>query len=474
MINKAISVLLLISIFVFTAMAQQKSNENIHITINPENTLFTIPDNFTGFGYETSAVANKGFFSDTNHHMVQLYKTLGPKGLIRIGGIIGDWTHYKKEGIPIASPQKQKTIVNQEVLNDLGRFLQKTGWQVMWTLNLGTGTKEEAVEAALAVQKALGGGLHSFEIGNEVSLLKRFKDYADYHKTYLEYKAAIRAVMPNAVFSGADIASNGDIEWSLNFARDESKDMGLLIHHYYRGGANSKLATVETLLGPHPISDERFGKLRDVSKEQNVQFRINEMNSFTGGGKEGVSDSFVASLWTLDNMFRIASYGGVGVNMQTDVNQLGFISYYTPIFRDSKNQLKERAVYYGMLAFSLAGKGELIQLDKSEHSANFSGYATQSENSNKANKDIWLTFINKDLSKNITVDFNMPAGYTNADVIELSAPFITSKHNITLGGSRVNADGSWVLKKQLRLTSNESKSRKLVIPSASAVLVRLR
>ena len=108
----------------------------------------------------------------------------------------------------------------------------------MWTLNLGTGTKEEAAREALAVQAALGDRLHSFEIGNEVENLKRFDGYASYHAAYLDYKAAIRAALPAAVFSGPDVA--GNVEWSVSFAQSEAKDMKLLIHHYYRGGEFSR------------------------------------------------------------------------------------------------------------------------------------------------------------------------------------------------------------------------------------------
>ena len=79
----------------------------------------------------------------------------------------------------------------------------------MWGLNLGTGTKEEAAEEAMAVDQALGPNLHSFEVGNEVDLLPKYsKDYVAYHRAFADYKAAIRSRLPNAVFSGPDSAGN--------------------------------------------------------------------------------------------------------------------------------------------------------------------------------------------------------------------------------------------------------------------------
>lgn len=466
--SKIILMLILVSATVFARGQQQTEPENVRIEIYQEKNLGDIMENYIGFGYETSAVAHEGLFSPENMHLVQLYKTLGGEGMIRIGGIIGDWTKYEPDGKPIGRPKEKNTIINRVVLKDLGDFLRTTGWKAMWTLNLGTGSKEEAVEVALAIDELLGDRLHSFEIGNEVNLLKRFADYEEYHATYLEYKAAIRSVLPGAQFSGADVASNGDIEWSLNFARREAKDMSLLIHHYYRGGAGSKLATINTLLGPHLISDERFGKLRDVCEDQNIKFRINEMGSFTGGGKAGVSDSFAAALWCLDAMFRIASYGGAGVNIQTDVNQLGFISHYSPIFRDEKGSLQERPSYYGMLAFSLSGKGSLIKLKKSEHNLNLKAYATRN-----SDNEVWITIINKDLHQKANVELSIPEGFSKAEAHRLSAPSVTSKDSITLGGSMVDANGTWKPSELEQLVVKD-KAATFSVSKASAILVRLR
>lgn len=466
--SKNLLVLILVGTSVFARGQQQAEPETVRIEIHPEEKQYNIPEDFIGFGYETSAVAKEGLFSLENKHLVQLYKTLGTKGMIRIGGIIGDWTHYEPEGKPIGRPKEENTIINRTVLKDLGDFLRATGWKAMWTLNLGTGSKEEAVEVALAIDEALSDRLHSFEIGNEVNLLKRFANYEDYHSTYLEYKAAIRAVLPDAKFSGADVASNGDIEWSLNFARTEAKDMSLLIHHYYRGGAESKLATIDTLLGAHPISDARFGKLRDVCEANNIKFRINEMGSFTGGGKAGVSDSFAAALWCLDAMFRIASYGSAGVNIQTDVNQLGFVSHYSPIFRDKKGSLKERPSYYGILAFSLSGQGSLIKLKKSEHSLNLKAYAT-----NNSNNELWITLINKDLHQKANIELSIPKGFTTAEAYRLTAPSVASKNGITLGGSKVAANGTWIPGEPEKLLVM-NKITVFSAPKASAILVRLR
>lgn len=190
----------------------------------------------------------------------------------------------------------------------------------MWTLNLDSGTKEEAAQEALAVEKVLGDRLQSFEIGNEVNAIKRFnKDYNTYHAAYLDYKAAVRAALPNSAFSGPDSTAGG-MDWVAKFADDEAKDVKLLITHYYRGAANSPKATIELLLTPDSHLDSKLEKLQEICRGKSVAYRFNEVNSLVGGGKKDVSDTFASALWYLDFMFRVASHGGAGVNMETDVN----------------------------------------------------------------------------------------------------------------------------------------------------------
>ena len=84
------------------------------------------------------------------------------------------------------------------------------------------------------------------------------------------------------------------------------------------------------------------------------------MNSFSGGGRPGVSDSFGAALWVLEYMFELASAGCAGVNMETGVNQRGFVSSYSPIGDDEKGHYRATPEFYGMLAFGQAGGGRVI------------------------------------------------------------------------------------------------------------------
>jgi hypothetical protein len=409
----------------------------IDIHIDTSVVLSRISSDFIGFGYESSAVAQPGFFCATNTAMIRLYDNLSPHGLIRIGGNVSDHTRFDPDGVATPKTERETTVINNAQLRDLGDFARATGWKVMWGLNLGSGSKEEAAQEALAVNAALGPNLHSFEIGNEVDALHRFAGkYDAYHAAFSEYKAAIRAALPHAKFSGPDVIGNW--QWITNFVATEAGDMVLLTQHYYRGGASQPASTLERLLQHDHGFDTRLGRLRELCQPHGLGFRINEVNSYSGGGKAGVSDTFGSALWCLDYMFRLASFGCNGVNIETDVNQLGFISHYSPIVHDPEFHCSARPEYYGMLAFAMAGRGDMVHLAFSSTNINLTAYATKD-----ASGALWLTAIDKDFARSARIQLDLPSGYHKAEIFRLTAPSMRTLDRVTFAGSKVSEDGSW-------------------------------
>lgn len=410
-----------------TASARAE-DQPVTIRVEPDTVISRISPDFIGFGYETSAVAQSNFFSGTNTVMARLYNNLSPHGLIRIGGNVSDHTRFVPDGVAAPKTERETTIINSASFKNLGDFARLTGWKVMWGLNLGSGTKEEAVQEAVAVDSALGTNLHSFEIGNEVDALRRFsRNYAAYHDAYVEYKAAIRAALPSAKFSGPDVIGNW--EWITNFAATESRDMELLTQHYYRGGQANPSSTLERLLQHDTNFDARLDKLRQLCDERHLGFRINEVNSYSGGGKPGVSDTFGSALWCLDYLFTLASHGCEGVNMETDVNQLGFLSYYSPIVHEPDGRCSVRPEYYGMQAFAMAGNGQIVRLTLEKTEINLSAYATKEDGG-----QIWITVINRDLSRDASIDVHLPPAFETAELFLLNAPSVESKDHVVLTG----------------------------------------
>ena len=112
-----------------SAVAQPAaSTEKVRLSINPSSVGAPIADEFIGLGYESSAVAREGYFSPTNTHLVHLYRTLTPQGLVRIGGNVSDHTRFIADGAAQAQSEKGTTVINQRVLQEFGEFLRATGW----------------------------------------------------------------------------------------------------------------------------------------------------------------------------------------------------------------------------------------------------------------------------------------------------------------------------------------------------------
>jgi hypothetical protein len=218
-----------------------------------------IPANFIGLGYEMSSVAPLGLLSASNHRYVELIRGLGPEGVLRVGGIVADYTRYEPSGT--ISAERQNTVITRRSLEQFGAFLRKIGWSAIWSANFAQGSLEDAVWEARAVAATLGSRLLALEIGNEVENYKRGEkpfrkppyDYETYLMEYNEWHAAILKAVPGIRFAAPDTATS--VEWVERMAADAKSDVQLLTTHYYRNGQNR--GTAEQLLLPDP-------RLKDV------------------------------------------------------------------------------------------------------------------------------------------------------------------------------------------------------------------
>jgi hypothetical protein len=474
------------------SFAQRPPTKTIRVNIDTRKTLGRIPDDFTGLGYEISSVATPRLLSDKNRTCVQLVRGLGADGVIRVGGITSDSASFAPEGV--ASPAGKATVINNESLRELGGFLDATGWKLIWGLNLGSGNAQSAAEEAVAVAAAVKDNLLAFEVGNEpdgfagdVFSAHRPKTYGydDFLKEYRANKAAVRSKLSNAPFAGPDASYRTD--WVKRFAADEGGDLKFLTRHYYRSGANNPY--LDKLIGSGPnISPEQragyedrrkndkidmllradpnvHGFLQEISSASHIPLRVCEANSFFGGGQPGVSDAFIAALWALDFMWALASGGAAGVNMETGVNQLDFVSYYSPI-RNVNAAVSVTPEYYGMLAFAQGSQGDRIALDYDTGGINLTAYAAANDLERVA-----VTLINKDRTADADVTIGADRALQQATTVRLEGQALDSADNVTLGGSEVMADGSWrpTDVETLRISAGVCD---IHVPAASAAIVR--
>jgi hypothetical protein len=443
--------------------------QTVGVTIGGVRAVPPIPLDFMGLGYEISSVARLGLLSRANQQYVQLVRRLGAHGVIRVGGNTADYARYAPGGAVVSTPYG--TVVNDAVLKELGGFLEATGWKLIWGLNLGSGSVADAIAEAKTIQEIAGERLLAFEIGNEPDLFpgERHRDrdysYEDWLADYRRYKGDLRAQFPHLPLAGPDVA--GKTDWVTRFAADEGKDCVLLTHHYYREG-QSPTSTIQKLLGVDPKLQPRLDQLRAASQSCGVPYRICEVNSFSGGGRPGVSDTMAGALWALDYLFTLAYNGCSGVNMETGVNQHNFISSYSPIGDDEHGHYTAKPEYYGLLAFSLFGRGELMDVAVDGAAPAIKAYAT-----GPTDRTLLLTLINKgETDARLHIDTGDRAADGQVGVIRLMGPRVDATAGITLGGSQMTSQGTWE-----RGTQEVQPVRRgqvtIELPAASAAIVEM-
>ena len=438
----------------------------VTIQINPQRRLRALPADFMGLGFEASAVAAPGLLSSENRAYVQLVRNLG-RGVIRIGGNVSDYTRYDTAGTPAWAPKA--TVLNYENLRRLRGFLDAVGWKLIWGLNLGTGSVENAVTLARAVTEVMGERLVAFQIGNEPDLFVLAGHrtapygYAQWLAEYRRFKAAIRAALPRARFAGPDI-SDGGVAWVEAFARDEGGDAALLTAHHYIAGRDNPGSTHALLLKDETrFAQNNLAKFQASAVKAGIPWRMSETATLYGGGKPGVSDSFASALWALDYLFVLASRGAAGANLQTGINHLGRLSYYSPITDDLAGHYGAAPEYYGLLAFAQIAQGDLVALDLNKGSVNLTAYAVRDEGG-----AMGVAVINRDMTRDAAVTISgAPQG--QAEVMRLAAPSVSSLSGVTLGGAGVGNDGRWGgVSEPVRIRGGRAM---LTVPAASAALV---
>jgi hypothetical protein len=436
------------------------------LTLRPAKAApVSVPVNFIGLGYEMSSIAPLGLLSPANRRYVNLIRGLGPQGVLRAGGIVANFTRYEPNGTIRAEPQN--TVITRASLEQFGAFLRETGWSAIWSVNFAQGSLADAVEEARAVAEVLGPRLLAIELGNEVEFYghgnKLFRkpsyDYEAYRAEFNAWRAAIVKSVPGMHFAAPDTAAS--VEWVERMASDAKGNVQLLTTHYYRNGQQQ--GTAEQLLHPDPRLTDVLARLRTASQKSGIPWRMCETNSFSGGGRPGVSDALIGALWTLDYMLLLAGQGCSGVNMEMGVNQLGFISSYSPIQDDGKSLNTAGVPYYGMLAFAsaLAGCPEFLPIDIDSQGVNVTTYLLGA-----GGKPGSVVVVNRDRLQHARLSLTA-LGMGTLYALRLLAATPDSTTGVTFGGASVGSEGRWTAKSEERIRDGV-----VTVPRMSAVVLR--
>lgn len=459
----------------------------VSLRVHPESVVASVPENYSGLSYESAQLGHPEFFAPTNKALIAFFRRLSKRGVLRIGGDSSEFTAWSPNGVPAGAtasaavnpagggPRRhhppRHTLITPAAIRNLAGFLDATGWQLIYGLNLGKGAPEEAAQEAKSVSEIVGRRLIAFQIGNEPDLYHRNRpwdlrpagwDFARYLSQWREFFKAVRREVPKAPFGAPDVANLEATDWVVEFAEQAANDIILLSGHYYaEGPPTDPRMTIERLLKRDPRLLKYTPQIIEASRKSHRPFRMTEGNSCYNGGKRGVSDTFASALWAADYMLFVAQAGYVGVNFHG-----GGYGVYTPIAGNTEAGLSARPIYYGLLMGQEFAGTRMVETELDAKGVNVTAYAA------KTDSEVRVAIINKDERQAIHVALRAGAQARKATLWRLTAPSVESKTGVRLAGAEVSSDGAWAAERVEHLTGVGGEYT-VNLPGASAAIVFL-
>jgi hypothetical protein len=442
----------------------------------------SIGERFLGISFEKNLLAQPPL---TKGNLAQFLKTLGP-GVLRFGGNQVDKTFWTSTGEK--PPAWALTTVTPQDLERLATLVKASGWKLLYGLNLKHKDAARAADEVAAVRRILGDALVGIEVGNEPNYYsKEIAGYSptQYHADYELYRKALANVAPGLglVGPGGGSAPNA-IEFLTEFARlqkdnPEHNLESLATHFYPHCARNPPIPTMADLLSPefHDRIKTRIQILVDAAKPLGLRTRLNEANSLTCGGVDGVSDRYGSALWLVDQAMLVASTGVTAENFHSNIAVCGGPkppgSAYTPFCAanaadQAEGKLMVQPEYYGMLLVREIGRGTFSSVENSDP-ATLRAYALRDGNRLKL---VVVNLADPASAGDRKVTVNLGGKFKKADFVRLTGPALDAKTGMTLAGKTVTAEGNFppITPKRLPVSGE---ALKLTLPPGSATLVTL-
>jgi hypothetical protein len=432
----------------------------------------TLADDFAGFSFEANILAGT---APSAGNLFQFMKTLGP-GVMRFGGNFVDTTFWTSTGQ--SRPSWAVATLTPADLQRLKTLADNSGWKVILGVTLKHPDAARAADEAKFAQQILGGSLYGIEVGNEPNYYPNYTP-AKFWSDFQAYKAAIAKSAPGVGLVGP---SPGRVavadDWLKDFAAREAGhvDIAAFSGHYYPMCAkNTPAPTITSLLSTTSRDGEkkRADLVASLAGGLGVPGIIDEGNSVSCEGTDGVSDVFASALWGVDAQLLYAREGLKGFYLHSAVAKCGaakpLYKAYTPFCAATDadaaaGKLQVRPVYYSSLLLQQLGTGTFAPVTNNSLSK-LRAYALRDGGQLK------LVLVNVTTSA-LSTSVNLGRSYTSGNTVALTAPSMTSKTGILFGGHFVGKDGTFAGVAPTPLSVNGS-SLALNLPAASATVVTL-
>ena len=335
--------------------------------INSSSWVGRIASGFVGVSMDYCATP-KYMAGGAEPVLAHLLLGLSPQPVVRIGGNGPD--------MPCTGKRPRPILPEAALIASLARA---TGARLILGINL---IAHDALLAAVETRglvdeierRAPFRYIQAFEIGNEPDRYVRYgargstrasaisSDFHEYLNDFTTWAGVIRAAAknPHVAIAGPSLGRIG-LPWLTEpnagdfgqFLRAPAKPTLITFHTYPLHGTSrcpaSDCPSIENLLAPAASTGPADEVARFVgSIGWWRQLRVDEMNSVTGGGAKGVSNTFASALWALDTLFELAQAGVSGVNVHT------FPSAQYTLYTGPRGGWRVFPEYYGLLAFERA------------------------------------------------------------------------------------------------------------------------
>ena len=281
------------------------------VTVDPGATIGTIGPDFIGFSYEKTHIMNGSLNAD-NQGLIAIYKLLGSP-MVRIGANDVERCSWAGTGTAPSQPNGQPfvTKVTTGGVDQFCDFLSVTGTKAIYGVNFQLGNVTASSAEAAYVMSKCPSSIVGIEIGNEPD---KFGGWASQQADYEKFADAILAI-PGALLVGPACTSKAATTFSVPFADTIAAKypgkLAVLAQHSYVAAANSSGCSVPNLQVTTTGLSGIFDTIQAAATKNDLpNWRMDETNTCSGHGQQGVSDTFLSSLWAIDYLFEVAKRGG--------------------------------------------------------------------------------------------------------------------------------------------------------------------
>ncbi len=425
-------------------MSSSCIGDKVTVEVDPEAPGTCIPDDFLGISVEWGSVPDylgdgSGGVRPAVVTFLRAFEAEDHRLSVRIGGNSQDLAWWNPEG---ATPPSGVTVnIGPAHLSTLAALAGTLQTRLVLGLNLALDDPGVAAGLIMAVYNAIPkDAVQAFELGNEPDLYRTEGPHRGLGYGWNAYVSDMEAfydgiaglVPQDTPFAASAIANRSWLIYMPGFCEREKNRLALITTHIYPFTNCYNLApSAEGLLTEYATSGigASYKPLAAAAHAEGLAYRMDEMNSVSCGGADGVSNVYAAALWGADIAFQLAAAGLDGINFHTP-------SRYAVFSFDPSGTPVVHPLYYGMRFFSMATAvhGRLLPV-KVKSLTRVHAWAMLGEDG-----AVRVALINLNRRLDTAISLNIPGRSEPASLVRMRAPSLTTKTGITLGG--LTWDGS--------------------------------